>query len=60
MDIWIPGIWHPTIVILQFVLGSCDTLPCIVGEEHELKVFKIKGLRKIHEPSRDAEENIYE
>ena len=40
-------------VILPFVLYRCETWPPTVSEEHRLRVFRNRVLRKIFGPMRD-------
>jgi hypothetical protein len=43
-----------TTTILPVVLYGCETSPLILGEEHRLKVFENRVLRKIFGPKRDG------
>jgi hypothetical protein len=40
---------------LPVVLYGCQTLSFILGEEHRLKVFENRGLRKIFGPKREED-----
>jgi hypothetical protein len=40
-------------IILPFVLYGCETWSLTLREEHRLRVFENKVLRRIFEPKRD-------
>jgi hypothetical protein len=40
-------------IILPVVLYGCETLSLTLREEHRLRVFKDRALRRIFEPKRD-------
>jgi hypothetical protein len=40
-------------IILPVVLYGCETLSLTLGEEHRLRVFENRGLRRIFGPKRD-------
>jgi hypothetical protein len=41
-------------IILPVVLYGCETWALTLREEHKLRVFENKGLRRIFEPKRDG------
>jgi hypothetical protein len=41
-------------IILSVVLYGCETWPLTVREEHKLKVFENRVLRRIFAPKRDG------
>jgi hypothetical protein len=44
-------------VILPFVLYGCETWSLTLGEEHKLRVFENRVLRKIFGPKREEDES---
>jgi hypothetical protein len=44
-------------VILPVVLYGCETWSLILGEEHRLRVFEKRVLRKIYGPKREEDES---
>jgi hypothetical protein len=42
-------------IILPVVLHGCETLSLMLREEHRLRVFENRVLKRIFEPKRDGE-----
>jgi hypothetical protein len=50
-----PGVYINILYILPIVLYGCKTWSLALGEEHRLRVFENKMLRKIFGPKREED-----